>query len=614
MTARTSSATTVVGWIATVAVIACLPWMAVNPADIRLITLIAILALTVSGLNLTLGYAGELALNQVAVYAGGAYMTGYVAINITGDLLVCLALSITIALVLGFVTGLPGLRLGGWTLAITSFFMVILVPSVINIFGDTLGGLAGLNGIPLPTLFGRELDPNAFYVVVVLIAAGWFVCFRNLVLSLRGSGLLVLKESPVLAAAVGTPPHRTKLTVYVLSAMPAGIAGCFIAFLDSYLAPVSFGLPLVIVVLAASILGGPKSVFGALIGAAIMQIGPMRATAFDEYAEVAYGAFLVLGGLVLRNGIAGLARGLFGWARSRFRKPDDLRVVPKRTEDTVDFPTVDGRTLVIDGVSKRFGGNVAVDDVSVEAQPGEVTALIGPNGSGKTTLMNLVSGYYRLDNGSIQLGGETISGRPAFKVARAGVGRTFQTPIVPDGINVEETIMTGRLSQRRTSLLSTILRLPAFWRADKDNRATSRQIMEALGLDHLASTPAADLALGTRRMLELGRAVAAGSSLVLLDEVASGLDEDDIQGLVDVVRKLRDAGVTVVLVEHNFSLVRAIADHVVVLAEGRVLAQGAADDVANDPEVMRTYLGEGGELSGTSLNDDERATSTREPV
>ena len=613
MTARVSATTTMIAWVATVAVTASLPWLAVNPADIRLITLIAILALTVSGLNLTLGYAGELALNQVAVYAGGAYMTGYIAINVTADLLACLALSIAVALVIGFVTGLPGLRLGGWTLAITSFFMVILVPSVINIFGDTLGGLAGLNGIPLPTLIGWELDPNAFYVVVIVVTAGWFVCFRNLVLSLRGSGLLVLKESPILAAAIGTPPHGTKMTVYVLSAIPAGMAGCFIAFLDSYLAPVSFGLPLVIVVLASSILGGPKSIFGALIGAAIMQIGPMRATTFDEYAEVGYGAFLVLGGLVLRNGIAGLTRRLWNTVSSGLRRFDDERVTPNRSQESVDFPAVDGRALVIDGVSKRFGGNVAVDDVSVEAQPGEITALIGPNGSGKTTLMNLVSGYYRLDNGAIRLGDETISGRPAYKVARAGVGRTFQTPIVPEGISVEETIMTGRLSQRRTSLLSTILRLPGFWRADKQDRAASMQIMGALGLSDLASTPASDLALGTRRMLELGRGVAAGSSLVLLDEVASGLDEDDIHGLVDVVRRLRDAGVTVVLVEHNFSLVRAIADHVVVLAEGRVLAQGSADDVANDPDVMRTYLGEGGELSGTSLGA-ERVADSREPV
>ncbi|GAA0570821.1 branched-chain amino acid ABC transporter ATP-binding protein/permease [Actinomadura livida] len=585
-------------WIAVVGVLVALPWVGADPANIRLITLIAILALSVSALNLTLGYAGELALNQVAIYAAGAYVSAYTAINHSADLLLCLALSVVAALAIGLLTGAPGLRLGGWTLAITSFFVVLLVPSVVNVFGETLGGFAGLNGIPLPSLFGRELSTEEFYVVLIIVAALWFAVFRNIVVSRHGSALLVLKESPVLAAAVGTSVYRTKMVTYALSGIPAGMAGCFAAFLDSFLSPVSLNINLVIVILAASILGGSMSVYGAIVGAAIMEIGPLRTSAFDQYATIAYGVFLVIGGLLLRNGIAGIAHRLWD-ARFGARRRRPAAEEPPAAE--FRFPEVEGRALRISKVGKSFGGNRALDGVGFVAEAGRITALVGPNGSGKTTLMNLVSGYYRADQGTIELGDRPISGLPAYRVARCGVGRTFQTPMVPHGLTVAETITTGRLGSHPVPMIASALRLPAHWRALAEEAESGRRIMGALGLSHLAGVPAADLALGTRRMLELGRAVAGGSALILLDEVASGLDESDIQDLVAVLGKLRDAGVTIVLVEHNFALVRAIADHVVVLAEGRVLAEGDPEEIATHPDVVSTYLGAGGEISGTRL-------------
>ncbi|MCC5577482.1 branched-chain amino acid ABC transporter ATP-binding protein/permease [Microtetraspora sp. AC03309] len=587
-------------WFVVVGLVVALPWLGASGATLRLVTLVAILALVVSGLNLTLGYAGELALAQVPIYAAGAYATGYLATTVVNDLLVTMVAAILVAVFVGVVTGLPGLRLGGWTLAITSFFVVLLIPSIVNAFGDHLGGYEGMIGIPMPAVFGVDLDGDAFYVVIVAVTTLWFVVFRNIAVSRHGAALLVLKQSPILASAVGTSPQSTKIIAYAIGAVPAGIAGCFAAYVDAFLSPLAFGLELSIVILAAGILGGPTSVYGALVGAAVMQIGPLRVTVFDKYALVAYGLFLVVGGLLLSNGLAGLF--------NRFRR----RVRPHRRapapdapdaigEQDVDLPVVEGQPLLVQGVRKRFGGNIAVDDVSFEARPGRITALVGPNGSGKTTIMNLISGFYTLDAGTVTLGDRVISGLPAHRVARRGVGRTFQTPLIPQGLSVRDTIVTGRLSSHRVSLLATALRLPRHWKALVEERRTSLEIMRALGLDRHADTPAADLALGTRRMLELGRAIAGGSALVLLDEVASGLDEDDIHGLVRVLDKMRAAGITVILVEHNFTLVRAVADHVVVLAEGRVLAAGSPADIAADPVVVRTYLGDGGEITGTRM-------------
>jgi branched-chain amino acid transport system permease protein len=609
MTTAAARRLALAGWPAIVGLVAVLPWLGLSSATIRLVLLIAILSLVVSGLNLTLGYAGELALGQVPLYAAGAYTTGYLAINVVDDLLACLAAAIAVAVLLGVVTGLPGLRLGGWALAITSFFVVLLIPSVVNIFGDRLGGLEGLNGIPVPTLLGSELGDNGFYVVVILLTAAWFAVFRNIVVSRHGASFLVLKQSPVLATAIGTSPFATKVTVYALSAVPAGMAGCFIAYLDAYLSPLTFGLELAIVILAAAILGGATSVYGAIVGAAIMEIGPLRITVFDQYALIVYGAFLIAGGLLLRNGLAGVTERLRRKAAARTRgRPGPAADAPPADPAAVDFPPVGGLALTVAGVSKRFGGNLAVDEVSFEARPGRITALVGPNGSGKTTLMNLISGYYALDGGTIRLGDQVISGLPAHQVARRGVGRTFQTPLIPQGLTVMDAIVTGRFARHRISLAESALRLPRHWKALEAERRTGRQIMESLGLARQAGTQAAELALGTRRMLELGRAIAGGSSLVLLDEVASGLDEDDIRGLVRALTGMRAAGITILLVEHNFALVRALADTVVVLAEGRVIATGSPDEIASHPEVVQTYLGRGGEIAGTRVTADRLDT------
>lgn len=605
---RAASGRLLVGtWIAAVGALVAVPWLGASGATIRLITLIAILSLVVSGLNLTLGYTGELALGQAAIYAAGAYATGFMATSVLNDMAAGMVASIVAALVVGVVTGLPGLRLGGWSLAITSFFVVLLIPSVIDLFGDRLGGYEGLTGIPAPMLFGIKLNREAFYVVVILVAAAWFVVFRNIAVSRHGASLLTLKHSPILAAAVGTSPYRTKVTAYAIGAIPAGIAGCFVAYLDPYLSPLSFGLELTITILAACILGGPATVYGAIVGAAIMQIGPLRVTVFDRYALIAYGAFLIIGGLVLRNGLAGLLRQVWHRVGAVLRRPPATLghaadAVPGGEE--VQLHAVAGLPLTVRNVTKRFGGNLAVDDVSFEAAPGQITALVGPNGSGKTTIMNLISGYYTLDGGSIRLGAQTLSGLPAHRVAQCGVGRTFQTPLVPAGLTVAETVMSGRLGTHRVSMLATALRLPRHWRALTEERRVSGQILRALGLSRLADTPAAELALGTRRLLELGRAIAGGSSLVLLDEVASGLDEEDIEGLTRVLRKLRAAGITIVLVEHNFALVRSVADRIVVLAEGKVIADGSPEQVASDPVVVQTYLGQSGVAAGARAAAD----------
>ncbi|HEY1467159.1 MAG TPA: ATP-binding cassette domain-containing protein [Acidimicrobiales bacterium] len=581
------------------------PWLGLGDYWSRQFMLIAILALVVSGLNISLGYAGELALGQVALYAVGAYVTGYLAVShgVT-DILLCLLAAIGGAIVVGFVSGIPGLRLGGWSLAMVTFFLVIIIPNVLDLLSSQTGGALGLSGIPVPTIFGAQLVGDGFYVFVIAVTIIWFAIFRNLIGSSHGDAFLVMKQSPILAATLGISVYRLKLLAYVVGAIPAGIAGVLFAFLSAYISPSSFAFALAFTILTASVVGGSQSIYGAIFGAAILQLGPERIASFQNYSLIVYGAFLVVAGLVFSDGIAGLVRSGLSQARRRgwLSSAAPIDTVGPMAESDVAVPIaadataavigdLAGEALTVTELRKDFGGVTAVDDVTIEAVPGEVTALIGPNGSGKTTLLNLVCGFYKPTSGSVRLGPVELGGLAPYRSARAGVARTFQTPLIPKGMRARAFVATGRYVSHRVSMPASILRLPSFWRGSRASDAEALRLLALLGIARVADSDVASLPLGTRRLVEVARALAAEPKVFLFDEVGSGLDEEDIHRLEEAIELIRRAGGTVVLVEHNFPLVLKIADRIHVLSQGALIASGTPAEIQANRRVLEEYTG-----------------------
>lgn len=562
------------------------PHLGLEFSIVRQLQLAMILALLVSGLNLSLGFAGELAMGQVAMYAGGAYTAGMLSRAGHTDILLQLVAGGAVALVVGIVTGVPGLRLGSWSLAMTSFFLVLLLPDVLSIFREDTGGRNGLTGILSPTLFGHLLDPDEYFMVIAVVTVVWFAVMRNIVVSRHGTALRVLKQSPVLARSMGINVFRMKLLAYALGAVPAGLAGALFASLDLYVSPEAFAFGVATTILAASVLGGSASVYGAVVGAFILQFGLNASTDFQTYSLLVTGAFLIIGGVLLTGGLAGLARSL--WKRiTHGGQPG----TPSEDALTAQMPPVPGQRLVVEGISKAFGGNQALSQVDLTAEPGRVTALIGPNGSGKTTLLNMICGFYKTDAGRISLDGRELQGFGSDKVARAGVARTFQTPNIPEGITVREAVMAGRYSGHRATVLEAVLRLPRYRRVRREDLAEADRVLDMVGIRHLEDVEAVALPLGQRRLLEVARCLISNPGVLLLDEVASGLDEDEVQRLADMIRRVRDAGGTVLLVEHNFQLVLSLADEIVALAHGQLMARGTPAEIENNPRVMSEYLG-----------------------
>ncbi|WP_028473805.1 ABC transporter permease subunit [Nocardioides alkalitolerans] len=566
------------------------PWLGVGAGDLRQLMLVAILALTVSGLNLAWGYGGELAIGQLAMYALGAYVTGYLVIE-GHDLAVALLASAVASAALGLVTSLPALRISGWGVAMASFFLIIMIPQVVKLFPDQTGGGIGLIGIPAPVFLGRELDDNQFYALVMVVLVLWLLVMRNLVTSRHGSALRVMRESPVLAASLGIDVRRIKITSYVLGAVPAGIAGSLFVFVDRFVAPDYFDFAAAILIIAAAVLGGAETVYGAVVGAAILTVLPARFGVFDEYSEIVFGAFLVGGGILLTNDklkirMDGLKLRVRNWGAAEPQRGPAAAGTPN------ELPALPPRTVVVEEVSKSFGGNRALNGVSLEARPGEITALIGANGSGKTTLLNIISGFYAADSGAVRLDGRALPLGHAVRTARRGVARTFQTPIVPASMTTAEAVAVGRYIADYVSMPSSMVRAPRYRKVAARDAEQGAVWLRATGLADQSRSLARGLSLGDRRMLEVARALATGASVLLLDEVASGLDLEDLERLGALLRAVRDAGGTVILVEHNFRLVTDLADSIYVLERGDLIAHGDAAHIRQNEAVARSYLGD----------------------
>jgi branched-chain amino acid transport system permease protein len=599
MYARVRSAALAGPWVAVAGavILVVLPLAGVGPYWQRQIMLIGVYTLMCSGLNLSFGYAGEMALGQVGIFAAGAYLTAILYNHGITDIFLAILASILLAALVGLLSGIPGLRLSHWSLAIVSFFLILLIPSLTQILQTQTGGLLGLPGIIGPTLFGQAVSNTGFYVITVIVTAVWMLVFRNMIASPFGSSLRVLGESSTLTESLGCSAFRLKVSAYVLGALPAGIAGSLFAYLTGFVSPDSFTMDVLIAVLAATVVGGADSVWGAPLGAALLVLGPLQASSFQEYSIAVYGVFLLVVGVLFSGGILGLVRAAGRQLSRRLAtgpagqgdspEPAD-GPEPAVTPASLPIP---GERLTVSGVTKSFAGLQALAGVELTAQAGAITAIIGANGAGKTTLLNTISGFLAADAGEVRLGDRLLTGSKPYKVARLGVGRTFQTPQIPKSMTVLQVVESGRLGKSSARLLASILRLPGFYLARHHNRAAALAALSFAGLVHLAGAEAGSLPLGTRRLLEVARCVAGAPNVLLLDEPAAGLDDDSLRDLGSLMRQTRAAGGTVVIVEHNVPFIMGLADHVFVMELGQVIAAGPPETVRTDERVIDSYLG-----------------------
>jgi ABC-type branched-subunit amino acid transport system ATPase component/ABC-type branched-subunit amino acid transport system permease subunit len=524
---------------------------------------LATTALVGVGLNVLLGLAGEVSLGQVGFLALGAYGVGILTTKAGLGFWEALPLAVLLVAAISVVLSIPALRVTGPYLAMVTIAFGFIVESVSVEWRNLTGGASGLSGIPAPFGTGGMALLACGFCALTLI---WFHFFAR---SPLGLAMQATASAPAAARSIGIGALPVRTAAFVLSAVTAGLAGGLQAALTGFIAPSSFPFSQSILFLLVVVLGGAGRTLGPLLGAAVVVLLPEVLASLAEYRLLVFGAGLLIVLWIAPGGIAGAIAGLMA--------PKALAPNPAADIDlALAHLAGSSGSLVAQGVRVAFGGVVAVAGVDLTAPPGRITSVIGPNGAGKTTLLNLVSGFQPPDSGTVKVGNHAITGQGAEAATRAGLARTFQTAQPFGNLSVLDNVRLGLLRRG--------------WRGEA-SVALARALLALVGYAGSETRPAATLPHVDRRLIEIARALATAPAVLLLDEPAAGLDDADTVKLGALLQRLARAGLAVVLVEHDMSLVMSISDEIVVLDAGRRIAAGTPAAVRADPAVKAAYLG-----------------------
>jgi len=553
------------------ALVVALPLLVTSRYATNLLVLASAWSIATLGLTVLLGYTGQISLAQATFYGIGAYAAALGTTRFGLDFWLALPVGMALAAGVGFVLGMTTLKLGGHYLAmVTICFQIIFSLLAVN-WAPVTGGPDGIGNIARPWLF-VPLDTAQRYAwfslgALYLVAA--FVAWLKH--GALGRSMRAVRENELAAEALGVDSLKIKVVAFTLSAAIAALGGAIYASGFRYISPDGFGLDHSVEILAMVLVGGSDSVPGSIVGAALLTFLPEWLRDLKTIYLVVYGAVIILV-------IVFMPDGLWGWARligRRFARPPPPGG-PERPLALGAKGPAGEPLLVARGLGKHFGGVQAVDGVDLIVNRGEVHALIGPNGSGKSTCINLLSGFYVPSAGDVRFRGEALTALRPNRIVRRGLGRTFQNIRLFRGLTVWENVLVGAQRGGGGEALAS-------------ERAAAA--LDFVGLATRAHQLCRTLPYGHQKLAEIARAIAGEPELLLLDEPAAGLHQSEKRDLAGLILRLRDSGLTLLLVEHDMSLVAQVSASITVLNFGRRISEGSAAKVLEDPVVVEAYLG-----------------------
>jgi branched-chain amino acid transport system permease protein len=552
---------------------------------------IGLYALVCLGLVLLTGVGGLTSFGQAAFVGVGAYTTAWLTLN-TGmspwlTLFVGLGLTAFSALLVGTIT----LRMSGHYLPLATIAWGL---SLYYLMGnlDALGKYDGLLGLKSLSIGNLDIGQGRlFFVLTWAILITGAVALLNLLDSRPGRAIRSLKGGSQMAEAMGISTFRYKVTIFLIAALFASVAGWLLAHFQRTVNPSAFGLKMGIEYLFMAVIGGVGYVWGAIVGAALIKL-------LDDYLQVALPALIGTSGsyevivfgvamvLVLKympDGIWSLV------ARKLPRPPRKMDWQDAEPLSARSKPAIGELVLKIDKIRKQFGGLTAVNDISFDIHAGQIVGLIGPNGAGKSTTFNLITGVLSKTSGQVTYRGQDISAMPSREISRQGMARTFQhVKMIPD-MTVLENVALGAYTRGESGVISSMLGTNTT--EERRFMKEAQHQLERIGMGKYLHELAGNLPMGPQRLMEIARALCCDPALLLLDEPAAGLRHKEKQELIKVLRQLQSEGMSILLVEHDMDLVMDVCDHLVVMEFGTLLTQGTPAEIQASPAVRAAYLG-----------------------
>ncbi len=618
------------------------------------------------GLSILLGQAGLLSFGNSAFAGVGAYTAAVLIERAHWPTLPAAGAGIVLAAVVALIIGKPVLRFKLYFLALATMGLATIFTVLVLNFNSVTSGVNGMAGLPFLRIFGFEFSQfiHQYYlvwVVVLLILLFLLAAMRSRV----GRALRALASNEVAAQTLGINTPAWKLRVFVVSAALSGAAGTVWVVLVTSIGPNNFSLWTSVAALIMVLIGGQSSLVGSVVGAVVITWLGLGLTRFQAYSNGIYAFVLLLLVLFLPAGLAGLVKsGKFPqisraivrylkiqeWrARLQWASQPELEPAvaesPPAPSILVDGPAPGGHLdgegpgasakstvpaevapaeavpvvpsalpasdssplLTVTDVTVAFGGLRAVNNVSLDIPRRTITALIGPNGAGKTTLFNAINGLQRLDEGRVSFAGRDVTGLTPDKIARLGMGRTFQNLRVFGNMSALENVMVGRHMHESSHFLSAGLRLPSQRKEERRSYEAAMKLLDRLGIADLADSLVTSLPYGQQRLVEIARGLASEPSLLLLDEPAAGMNTSEREVLVEKIKDIYRDGTDILIIEHDMDLVMGMCHFVAVLDHGSLICQGSPADVQCDERVIEAYLG----TKDASAREAERRTRAR---